>query len=506
MLADEARAVAEGADALPAIEVDTYGSGPDYGAVVAEVERRRLPIVMHGGIDHAHPTIHGCSTAGAGAWWLGEAYLPCTFPVPSLYLLCTFPVPSLYLLQDATELIAVFGEPLVRGLYSKVWSLRQSALSRMAEVLPSLGGDGRAVVHATCQAVSRCTSDKMVQVELMSMALFSVLFTLPAVGALPGKEWLGLTQSMTASWVGKLGHHNPRVREAVSDALLAVCRLPQCGPHNIAAELLKPISATDATNARLMIGRLSLLHTFLSDFPQELSEHAKEAMRAIKTGLSSASADVRTKATEVAQQLHRIIGDLSTMSDFLSDLNPATRDALLITLQTDDQGYSPPRPPPSRVQAQHNQHQEKRSGGSKARHRRSSGSPTHHAGSLASGHGGPSERGSEIGEAVEVDETRCQFCGLHDPAFNEEKLDLHFWKDCPLLMSCEQCGQIVEIIGMSDHLVDECDMSLPFRYAPPLTNPGYRGCPLCQIDLPDDLEACRDHIMHHCPKNPRTIG
>jgi hypothetical protein len=96
MLADEARAVAEGADALPAIEVDTYGSGPDYGAVVAEVERRRLPIVMHGGIDHAHPTIHGCSTAGAGAWWLGEAYLPCTFPVPSLYLLCTFPVPSLH--------------------------------------------------------------------------------------------------------------------------------------------------------------------------------------------------------------------------------------------------------------------------------------------------------------------------------------------------------------------------------------------------------------------------
>jgi hypothetical protein len=39
--------------------VDTFGSGPDYDAIVARVETEQLPIDVHPGIDHAHPTMHG---------------------------------------------------------------------------------------------------------------------------------------------------------------------------------------------------------------------------------------------------------------------------------------------------------------------------------------------------------------------------------------------------------------------------------------------------------------
>jgi hypothetical protein len=42
----------------------------------------------------------------------------------------------------------------------------------------------------------------------------------------------------------------------------------------------------------------------------------------------------------------------------------------------------------------------------------------------------------------EVVEGYCQFCGMEDPAFTEEKLDLHYWQDCRMLTSCKQCEQV----------------------------------------------------------------
>jgi len=39
--------------------VDTYGSGPEFEQIVAQIEGEALPIDAHPGIDHAHPTIHG---------------------------------------------------------------------------------------------------------------------------------------------------------------------------------------------------------------------------------------------------------------------------------------------------------------------------------------------------------------------------------------------------------------------------------------------------------------
>lgn len=28
----------------------------------------------------------------------------------------------------------------------------------------------------------------------------------------------------------------------------------------------------------------------------------------------------------------------------------------------------------------------------------------------------------------------CNFCGKYDPGFNEESLDIHYWKECPMLV------------------------------------------------------------------------
>jgi len=49
------------------------------------------------------------------------------------------------------------------------------------------------------------------------------------------------------------------------------------------------------------------------------------------------------------------------------------------------------------------------------------------------------------------------FCGVGDKSWNEDSLDLHYWKDCPLLAPCQACAQVVEVSSMTDHLLDECE-------------------------------------------------
>jgi Tfp pilus assembly protein PilP len=38
----------------------------------------------------------------------------------------------------------------------------------------------------------------------------------------------------------------------------------------------------------------------------------------------------------------------------------------------------------------------------------------------------------------------CIFCGLEDENFNDETLDLHYWKDCPVLTICPHCKMVFQ--------------------------------------------------------------
>ena len=49
----------------------------------------------------------------------------------------------------------------------------------------------------------------------------------------------------------------------------------------------------------------------------------------------------------------------------------------------------------------------------------------------------------------------CQFCGLEDLGFKSgAALDLHYWKHCPLLIQCEYCEQVVELMAMTFRCVE----------------------------------------------------
>jgi len=135
--------------------------------------------------------------------------------------------------------------------------------------------------------------------------------------------------------------------------------------------------------------------------------------------------------------------------------------------------------------------------------------------------------GGAAGGAEEAGDGACQFCGGCGPHATEQQLDLHYFRDCPLLTTCAACSQVVEIATYSEHLLEECerkgeyepcpncaaavrsqelDAHVKARACKPNPDPAaHPRCPLCQADIGDDKDAWTHHLLGAgCPRNPRT--
>ncbi|KAG0602198.1 hypothetical protein M758_11G166900 [Ceratodon purpureus] len=99
----------------------------------------------------------------------------------------------------------------------------------------------------------------------------------------------------------------------------------------------------------------------------------------------------------------------------------------------------------------------------------------------------------------------CLFCGKQDARFKEgDNLDLHFCEQCPMLASCSNCGQIVEISSLKDHYLFEC-----------ASGKRYIECQKCYLAVPEsrlaahqkskDCKMCKQHKLLRCPLCYRTV-
>lgn len=118
----------------------------------------------------------------------------------------------------------------------------------------------------------------------------------------------------------------------------------------------------------------------------------------------------------------------------------------------------------------------------------------------------------------------CQFCGMHNDAWSDDSLDLHYWQDCPMLTVCQSCGQVVELASLNEHLVHECELKDDFAqcrkcgFAIQVDQlakhqkacsfpPADSACPLCHEALPEGDWPWQRHFLSKngaCKLNPRT--
>ncbi|PRD24681.1 UNVERIFIED_CONTAM: Centrosomal protein [Trichonephila clavipes] len=121
----------------------------------------------------------------------------------------------------------------------------------------------------------------------------------------------------------------------------------------------------------------------------------------------------------------------------------------------------------------------------------------------------------------------CIFCEEKNDKFSPEGLDDHYDKECPMLIRCSNCKQIVEIASLTEHLLEECESKSQYQQCPlcleaiPSLNfdnhikirmctmakssSEANHCPLCHKNIEPEEQGWRNHLMsdNGCAFNPR---
>nr|AAS21336.1 hypothetical protein KIAA0562-like protein [Oikopleura dioica] len=152
----------------------------------------------------------------------------------------------------------------------------------------------------------------------------------------------------------------------------------------------------------------------------------------------------------------------------------------------------------------------------------------------ASNYAAPSVNNEEIFDDDDEDENskQCIFCLEINDKFIEQQdekdgMDMHYWKECPMLTKCKECKMVIEISGYNEHLVRECPSKANYAeckkcnaaFEKTLIQKHEKNCSgnkaekakcsLCELAVTDSEEGWREHLMASkggCKKNDRRQG
>ncbi|KAL1513775.1 hypothetical protein ABEB36_003140 [Hypothenemus hampei] len=146
----------------------------------------------------------------------------------------------------------------------------------------------------------------------------------------------------------------------------------------------------------------------------------------------------------------------------------------------------------------------------------------HHSSSSASGVSSPSNNSQKNDS-----ERSCIFCNQSEKAIllSSNSMNSHYWRQCPMLVRCKFCSQVVEVATLTEHLLMECEKNESFMQCSQCTEAvekeniqlhltkckeltkGSTRCPLCHKDLECNESNWKDHFMtgmNLCQKNIRV--
>jgi centrosomal protein CEP104 len=322
---------------------------------------------------------------------------------------------------------------------------------------------------------------------------------------------------------------------------MAAC--PLIGPGTVASH---GIASIPKSAWRPILGRLQLLADLVTAYGlghkgghDGTGLTVEAVMQFIKSNgaFAHSNGEVRDGAKDLVAAVQKYTGT-DVLMPHLGDLRPKQLQEYLsafVDYEGDGEGAPAPKPAskaaaPSQSKAA--KQSNKAGGGTGAKVPTSAANPK----SEAKNHSPPqkshpNDKGKGGGgggglDAGAEDFTKCMFCGKSEEGWTEDMLDLHYWKDCPLLAPCPACAQIVEIAGLPEHLLEECEHKQNFESCdttglairredfaswqespscvPPAENSMY--CPLCLAAVVDSDDAWRQHLLYDCARNVRTYA
>ncbi|CAM9307168.1 unnamed protein product [Laminaria digitata] len=462
-------------------------------------------------------------------------------------------------LSEVQGLNSLFGDYLTRCFYSKTWSLREAAVLKMKLMLPAMEDDPgiNSALAEICQVLRVGFEDKIAQVFLTTLDfLDSVLVSVGACKEARHNHVVAALEPTVATLLNKLGDGQARLRDGAMNGLVAVARCRTAGPTFVSHIALKPLAKKQLSAWRPITARLILLRKLVTEFGLEggsgLAADAIMTFIQSCNGFAHSNGDVRDAARELTVTLFALVGE--EIEPYLTGLRPKQLDEYheafrhsvgktggrLGSASRNNAGKgssssslckrdaATPRgsrsPLDSKTTAAG-----PRSGShsppKKGRNRAGVSPARHSKEGFAAGEGeGEGAQEQELGDDVMY---TCQFCGKYDTSFTDEKLDMHYWQECAMLMSCNECGQVIEISSIPEHLLEECQNSASYTECevsllairvgeldkwqrsmsckPPGNGGPHSTCPLCFKDIgsADDEELWRAHLIEACPRNPR---
>ena len=432
--------------------------------------------------------------------------------------------------RDLNQAIELFTHETVACLFCKQYALRERGMNEVSLVLDSLDTasptySSRAIIQVFKQAFT----DPVFSTFSLTLTVFTTLMR----RALLSKNHTTEVCSNTLPVLLKRLGENVRLRDSIIPFFLDVHRTTHLTNTAVIPNIT--VNACKEKNPKLLTGRLLLLESMLENIGvTEDTYTADLVMRFVAPFLSNTARDVRDSAIRITLFMYRHCGDL--VRKHLPKDDPTLRKKQLIWKkifesfdEIDGKPVENPNEPSNeekkaaQVAALKAELAELREMAANANMEEGDKKTTPKSRKGAKPVGGtkPPLPADAIAEVEDSLDKTCMFCNEQNDEFNPETLDVHFWRACPMLSRCEHCSQVVEIAGITSHLLTECSAQNNFTeckncllaveiessHRCPRNLPGEEEvlCPLCRVPLTDGEEGWREHLMGSkgCSKNPR---
>lgn len=407
-----------------------------------------------------------------------ETFPPGEHPLEGVYNFLSLPTPEELFGKDkdavdSSGILGLVGDYRARCLKSKNWVLRDAALSKTTLMIPDFEDDpGISITFPVIAAIAKIgLEDKMQQVFQRALVVLDESLAAAEEANLSRSAIAPILDPIIAILIDKLTDTNARVRDGAKKGLEIIISTANAGGLAVSPHALKTINNKNINNWKLIVSRLKLLSEIVGKCGMGIHtsgltvDSVMSFMKAC-TAFTHSNHEVRQAAQDLTVSIQKQVGSDAILPLLTSILRKAQLDEYLVAFGIETSRSS--RRESSIPAIEYKQSPAPVQSSSKQQNSTKPPPPNASQSKPSSNNNQQSKYDDDYYEddysqpaatktKESQDYTTCMFCGERDKSWNEDALDLHYWKHCPLLTPCPACTQVVEIAGLPDHLLEECE-------------------------------------------------
>lgn len=376
--------------------------------------------------------------------------------------------------KQASIPIAVFGLTMVKHFFSKQYSDKVEGLKLMESSMKSFMFDEVDVRHspnkmtrAAVQLLHRTLRDKVFAVYNLSAEIIRFMFSEFIPGRVSTGEASRSLETLLPELLAKAGDTTPRIHNIATHTILSVAEVPDIRKLNIIPTHLTRL-LTGNIHPRLILSRLEMVEQLIVSQGVSSDKNSGMTCRILcEFGMSAIhhpTEAVRKAAERILVHVYKVnprfVRKQLPPDDEITRRNIMYRQLMQEFERIDQErlgeidtvGQTQCKLVRSTSENTSTYHNKENTHNTTVQSKLSSSTSA----SVADVY----ENGQNNINVLKLN--RCTFC-KEETTFSEEELNIHYWKYCPLLMRCENCSEVIEIMTLRHHLLKDCDFKDKYK-------------------------------------------